>query len=32
MVNPWFTREPLAVARDRLPDTGMDAEVTCPVT
>jgi len=28
MVNPWFTREPLAVARDRLPDTGMDAEVT----
>jgi len=28
MVNPLFTREPLAVARDRLPDTGMAVEVT----
>jgi hypothetical protein len=28
MVNPLFTREPLAVVRDRLPDAGMDAEVT----
>ncbi len=26
-VNPLFTREPLAVPRDRLPDTGMDAEL-----
>jgi glutamate decarboxylase len=27
IVNPLFTREPLAVPRDRLPDTGMDAEL-----
>jgi glutamate decarboxylase len=26
-VNPLFTREPLAVPRDRLPDSGMDAEL-----
>jgi hypothetical protein len=26
-VNPLFTQEPLAVSHDRLPDTGMDAEL-----